>query len=343
MDRRAISGGEGLAGLLRAGDAGSDTAAGHVTVLGQALGSLPVGYRPGDPGAPKILIRSDSAGATHAFAAACRDHGVGFSFDYPVNVGVQDAVDTLNRGNAWYPAIASGGDLRDGAWVAEATGLVNLSRWPTRTRLILGKKRPHPGAQLRFTDTDSMRVTAFIADTPPGVIAGQLAGLKLRHRQHPHVEDRIRENKTAGLANFPCHSFDANAAWLEIVSTANDLVAWTKRIGPTNHPAIACREINTFRYRVPHVTARITHSARQLRLRIDATWPVGHNDHNRPATHPRRLPLTHDPPHPNNQKRPRPQENPPTSTTRGNQTRHIPENPTKQTNQRPPHNPHRPP
>ncbi|VBA62299.1 hypothetical protein LAUMK41_05690 [Mycobacterium attenuatum] len=72
------------------------------------------------------MVRSDSAGATHAFAKACRDHHAGFSFGYPVDARVQDAVDTLNRGNAWYPAIEATGDIRGGAWVAEATGLVNL-------------------------------------------------------------------------------------------------------------------------------------------------------------------------------------------------------------------------
>jgi hypothetical protein len=40
------------------------------------------------------------------------------TFGYPVDVRVQDAVDTLNRGNAWYPAIESTGEIRDGAWVA---------------------------------------------------------------------------------------------------------------------------------------------------------------------------------------------------------------------------------
>lgn len=272
LDRREISGGEGLAGLLRAGNAGSNTAADHVTVLEQALAALPPGYRPGDTGAPQILIRTDSAGATHAFAAACRGHGVGFSFGYPVHTGVHDAVDTLNRGDAWYPAITSGGEIREGAWVAEATDLVDLSRWPAGTRLILRKERPHPGAQLRFTDADGMRVTAFITDTAPGLIAGQLAGLELRHRQHARVEDRIRDSKASGLANFPCHSFDANAAWLDIILAANDLVAWTKLIGFTDQPAIARCEITTFRYRVLHVAARVTRGARQLRLRIDATW-----------------------------------------------------------------------
>ena len=103
-------------------------------------------------------------------------------------------------------------------------------------------------------------------------IAGQLAGLELRHRQHARVEDRIREAKATGLANLPCHGFDANAGWLEIILAATDLVAWTKLIGFTDHPAIARCEIAAFRYRVLHIAARITRGARQLRLRIDATW-----------------------------------------------------------------------
>ncbi|MGA9375894.1 MAG: transposase, partial [Mycobacterium sp.] len=172
----------------------------------------------------------------------------------------------------WYPAIEADDGLREGAWVAEATGLVDMSPWPAGTRLILRKERPHPGAQLNFTDSDGHRVTAFITDTPPGVIAGQLGGLELRHRQHARVEDRIREAKATGLRNLPCHRADANAAWLEIVLAATDLVAWAQLIGFTEHPELARCEIDTFRYRVLHVAARITKGARQIRLRIDATW-----------------------------------------------------------------------
>lgn len=89
-----------------------------------------------------MLVRCDTAGATHDFATACRKAGVGFSFGYPVDWRVQDAVDTLNLGQGWYPAIDTDGAIRDGAWVAEATDLVNLSSWPARTRLILRKERP---------------------------------------------------------------------------------------------------------------------------------------------------------------------------------------------------------
>jgi hypothetical protein len=191
LDRLEIAGGEALAGLLRPGNAGSNTAADHVTVLGWALDSLPAAYRPNpdDPGAQKILVRCDSAGATHTFADACRTAGVGFSFGYAVDARVRDAVETLNTTDGWSPAIDSGGGIRDGAWVAEATDLVKMNSWPAGTRLILRKERPHPGAQLRFTDSDGLRVTAFITDTGHGVIPGQLGGLELRHRQHARVED----------------------------------------------------------------------------------------------------------------------------------------------------------
>jgi hypothetical protein len=277
LDRPEIAGGEALGGLLRTGNAGSNTASDHIIVVEQALASLPPAWRPDpsrgdDANAPRVLVRCDTAGATHKFADACRTAGVGFSFGYPVDVRVQDAVDTLNLGHAWYPAIDTDGGIRDGAWVAEATDLVNLNSWPPGTRLILRKERPHPGAQLRFTDADGMRVTAFITDTPTGVVAGQVAGLELRHRQHARVEDRIRELKATGLRNLPCHSFWANAAWLEIVQAAADLVTWARLIGFRSQPGLARAEIATFRYRVLHVAARITRSARRVRLRIDATW-----------------------------------------------------------------------
>ncbi|EUA07751.1 putative iSMsm3 transposase [Mycobacterium kansasii 732] len=64
LDRPEIAGGEALAGLLRKGNAGSNTAADHVAVLEQALASLPPEWRPGphNPAAPTVVVRSDSAG-----------------------------------------------------------------------------------------------------------------------------------------------------------------------------------------------------------------------------------------------------------------------------------------
>jgi len=272
-DRPEVAGGEALAGLLRPGNAGSNTAADHVTVLDMALAQLPehARPRPGYPGSPRVLARSDSAGATHAFAAACRTRGVEFSFGFPVDERVQALVDLIPD-QCWHPAIEDDGELRDGAWVAEATGMIDLSSWPEGSRLILRKERPHPGAQLTFTDIDGHRITAFLTDTGRGVIPGQAAGLELRHRQHARVEDRIREGKQAGLRGFPCRGWAENCAWLEAVLAAADLICWAKLICFAHVPSLARCEIAALRYRVLHVAAQLTRSARRTCLRIDRTW-----------------------------------------------------------------------
>jgi hypothetical protein len=272
LDRPEAASGEGLAGLLRAGNAGSNTAADHVTVLDMALAALPAHARPrpGDPGSPRVLARSDSAGATHLFAAACRKRGVRFSFGFPVDERIQHIVGLIPE-QCWHPAIEDDG-LRAGAWVAEATGMIDLSSWPEGSRLILRKERPHPGAQLTFTDVDGHRITAFLTDTARGMIPYQIAGLELRHRQHARVEDRIREGKAAGLRNFPCRAWDENCAWLEAVLAAADLICWAKLICFAPVPSLARCEIAAFRYRVLHAAAQLTCSARQVRLRIDRTW-----------------------------------------------------------------------
>jgi hypothetical protein len=175
LDRPEVSGGEALAGLLRPGNAGSNTAADHVTVLKAALAALPehARPRPGDPDSVRVVARSDSAGATHAFAKACRDQGVWFSFGYPVDNRIQAIVDQVPD-DCWEPAVESDGGIRDGAWGAEVTGMLDLSTWPEGSQVILRAERPHPGAQLTFTDADGHRITAVITDVarvaPPGAV-----------------------------------------------------------------------------------------------------------------------------------------------------------------------------
>jgi hypothetical protein len=86
LDRPEVCDGEGLAGLLRPGNAGSNTAADHVTELELALAAPPEPVRPGAPDAPRILIRTDSAGATYQLAAACRRNRVGLRFGCEVTL-----------------------------------------------------------------------------------------------------------------------------------------------------------------------------------------------------------------------------------------------------------------
>ena len=260
LDRPDIASGEALAGIVREGRAGSNTTADHVTVLDMALQGLPASARP------------DAAGATHGFAAACRDRHVGFSVGFQISETVRAAITTVPAA-VWSPAVETGGEVRDGAWLAEITSLVDLSAWPDGSRLIVRKERPHPGAQLSvFDDVEGMRHTAFLTDTAPGIVAGQIAGLELRHRQHARVEDRIRQAKATGLRNLPCRAVPENNAWLEVLLAANDLVAWTKLLCFSDDPALARCEIETVRYRILHMAARITRGGRQINLRLDRTW-----------------------------------------------------------------------
>jgi len=272
LDRPEVSGGEALAGLLRPGNAGSNTAADHITVLEQALAALPEHARPcpGDPDTVRVVARSDSAGATHAFAKACRDRGVWFSFGFPVDARIQTVVNQVPD-HGWESAIEGDGGIRDSAWVADITGMLELSAWPTGVTVIVRAERPHPGAQLNFTDVDGHRITAFITDIPDRVIPGQNAGRELNHRRHARVEDRIREATATGLRNLPCRGFAENTAWLQALLVATDLVCWAKQLGFTGTPMLAHAEITTFRNLVLHVAARITRGARQIRVRIDET------------------------------------------------------------------------
>lgn len=274
LDRPDIASGEALAGVVRAGNAGSNTAADHIEILDLALANLPEAARPrpDDPSGPRLVVRTDAAGATHAFAAACRVRGVGFSYGFAVTEPIRQAI-TQVPDQVWAPAIEAGGDVRDGAEVVEITRMIDLSAWPTGSRVIVRRERPHPGAQLSlFEIAGEHRYTAFITDTSRGQVPHQTAGLELRHRRHAHIEDRIRQAKAAGLRNLPCREAAENNAWLETVLAAADLVCWSKLICFADDPVIARCEIDTFRYRILHTAARLTRTGRRTHLRIDRTW-----------------------------------------------------------------------
>ena len=146
------------------------------------------------------------------------------------------------------------------------TGLLELDGWPAGMRVIVRKERPHPGAQLRFTDIDGHRFTAFATDTKKG----QLADLELRHRRRARCEDRIRGAKDTGLRNLPLKAFAQNQVWCEIVALACELLAWTQMLALTG---TARRwEPKRLRLRIFAVAGRLVRSARRLRLRLAERW-----------------------------------------------------------------------
>jgi hypothetical protein len=263
---------EALAGMLRPGNAGSNTAADHIAVIDAALAQIPDEFRHGYP----VLLRFDGAGASKALLGhlrGLREHGVQaeFTVGWAVTEREHTAIATLPE-KAWIPAIDIDGDPREHAAVAELTGLLPAKLfldYPPGMRVIVRRERPHPGAQLDLIEErDGWRYTCFATDTGHG----QHAWLDARHRSHARVEDRIRTGKDTGLGRFPSKRFAINQAWLVCVLTAIDLFAWAQTILLHDVPDLARAEPKKLRYRLLHVAARIVRGARKLRLKIDRNW-----------------------------------------------------------------------
>jgi hypothetical protein len=256
--------GEPLSVMLRPGNAGSNTAADHIVVIRDALRQLPT-YRSGTRPGRRVLIRADAAGCTHAVLdwMACQRLSYSVGFTLP-----DEFADRLKLipDQAWTEGYDADGDVRDGAWVAEVTDLLDLTGWPKGMRVIVRKERPHPGAQLRITDTDGMRVTAFATNTT----RGQLADLELRHRRRARAEDRIRTAKDTGLSNLPLHDFDQNRIWCAIITLACELTAWLQALALAGHQARRW-EPKRLRLRLFSAAGRLAVSGRRPVLHLART------------------------------------------------------------------------
>jgi hypothetical protein len=261
-DHGAEGNGEPLAIVLRPGNAGSNTAADHIEAVKLALAQLPAHKR------KLVLVRADSGGGTHEFLNWLTKPGrrLQYSVGFTITDDVQQAIAKVPA-RAWTPAYDSDGKVRDGAWVAELTGLLDLTGWPKGMRVIARKERPHPGAQLRFTDVDGHRVTCFATSTRKG----QLADLELRHRRRARCEDRIRNAKDTGLRNLPLHGYAQNQIWCQIVALACELIAWTAMLAL--HGAARRWEPKRLRLRLFSAAGRIVRGGRRLRLRLASRWP----------------------------------------------------------------------
>jgi hypothetical protein len=268
VDHGQVGTGEPVAMLLRRGNAGSNTAADHISVIRQALKQLPAENSAGHRSGRSVLIRIDGAGSTHELL----DWLTARRLSYSVGFGLPDhTADLLERipESAWSPALDAEGEVRDGAWVAELTGLLNLASWPAGMRVIARVERPHPGAQLRITDADGNRVTAFATNTRPRGPGAQIAQLELRHRRRARCEDRIRAAKDTGLTNLPLHDFAQNRIWCAIVQLACELIAWTQMLGFSDHPARRW-EPKRLRLRLFATAGRLARHARQTVMHLAA-------------------------------------------------------------------------
>ncbi|MFE3519454.1 transposase [Streptomyces sp. NPDC059166] len=228
-----------------------------------ALAQLPKHYRRGR----QTLIRTDSAGGTHDFVSwlARRGRWLSYSVGMVITEAIHEHVLKVPA-SAWTPAVESDGEARDGAWVAELTGKL-LNGWPKGMRLIVRKERPHPGAQLRITDADGMRITCFATNTPDRPIAE----LELRHRLRARAEDRIRAARATGLRNMPLHTTAQDKVWLEIVQIALDLLAWMPMLSLTGKARLW--EPRRLRFRLFSTAAQLITTGRRRILRLTQHSP----------------------------------------------------------------------
>ena len=211
-------------------------------------------------------MRADSAGATHDLLDFCREHRLRYTVGYEFTDQVRAAIVNTPE-NAWVCALAADGSERENGQVAEITEHLDLTAWPTASRVIVRRERAHPGAQLSFTDHDGHRFQATLTDQPDPDI--QI--LERRQRERAHAEDHIRNDKDTGLRNMPFRDFEHNRVWLAITRIAHDLIVWTQRLLLTGELARA--EPKRLRYRLLHVAARLAFHARKATLHIHHAWP----------------------------------------------------------------------
>ena len=291
---------EPLAGMLRPGSAGSNTAADHLTILDAAITALPPGFR------RRLMVTCDGAGASHDLIARLDKLAgrPGYQLIYSVGweLGKREkAAIAAVPARAWQIAVDEHGEVRERrageacgdlgcghrrCWIEEAhvTELTSLLRagpgadqlagWPASMRVFARRERPHPGAQLTlFEAEDGWRYTLWITNLPASASGwrGQLAYIDAAHRVHARVEDAIRTGKDCGIGKYPSTSLAINKAWQAAALTAATLLAWLRLLALDG--ALAKAEPKTLRYRILHAAARLTRGGRRRRLRIQASWP----------------------------------------------------------------------
>jgi hypothetical protein len=183
------------------------------------------------------------------------------------NAQVEAAIfDAIGLEDLWQPAIRQDGELREGAAVIELTSLVDLSNYPSGTRLIVRREPLHPGAQQSLFPSTQFRYWGHYTDQ-----SGDAVALDAFMRAHAHVEDHIARLKDSGLCRFPFSSLEANRNWLFCVAASADLVRWFQLLCCDGKLARA--RPKQLRWTFFHAPGRLVHSARRAIVRILDDWP----------------------------------------------------------------------
>lgn len=267
--------GELLMVWLRPGDAGSNTATDHISVLRATVRQIPADRR------RRILIRIDGAGASHAVTdwITTGDGHPSFTWEYSTGFTMNDthehALAQLTE-SAWEASVqVDGGKIRPNGDVAELTGLLDLTSWPGM-RLLVRREHPcakHSRALTAFEQERGYRyqlIATFAPDRP----GRRIQWLEARHRGHVRVETKgVEAAKDTGLRRMPSKKYPINQAWCQAIETATDLRRWLQLLALHDQDDLADAEPGTLRFRFLAVPARLVTHARRKILRIPPDWP----------------------------------------------------------------------
>src|SRR5206468_12852876 len=129
IDHGSAGTGEAAAIVLRKGNAGSNTAEDHIVAGRLALAQVPADRH------KQVLIRTDSGGGTHEFLDWACARRLKYSIGFGMTEEICAAILQIPL-RAWTAALEGDGQPREGAWVCEITGMLDLSAWPKRMRVI---------------------------------------------------------------------------------------------------------------------------------------------------------------------------------------------------------------
>ena len=266
--------------LLRPGNAGSNTFAGHLTVLTAAIRQIPARMR------SRLLVRIDGAGAshdliTHLLSLASRRRTVLFTCGWAITEADEQAIGLLPA-SAWQTAVDQDGVVQEDKHVAEITHLTSRAAgWPAGLRWIVRRTKPSRRQARNLTAFEratGWRYSIIVTNIPvrgmggvPGSHHAQF--IDVLHRQHAVVEDGVRTAKSMGLRNLPSKTWVVNCGWVLAANMAADLAAWCRLLGLYDQDDLKDAEPDTLRYRLLSLPARLVRHARARVLKISRTWP----------------------------------------------------------------------
>jgi hypothetical protein len=257
----------------RPGNATSNDAGDNIAALNAAVAAIPGRFR------RRMLVRLDGAGFSHrllehiAAGGGVKGRAWEFSVGWACTDREIDAIDKTPKG-VWQPGIDQDGDLLKDTWVADITGLLDLTEWHEKIpglRIIARDEPLHPKYTKRATEREKARGRRYQLIAVNAKV-GQVAWLDARHRSHVHVEADVKQAKAIGMNRWPSRHWKVNVAWIAVVAMAASLLAAFRHLGLPDGD-LRRASIQTLRFRLFEVPGRITYGQRRTWLHLRADWP----------------------------------------------------------------------